>query len=241
MKKIIVIFFLFTLNLFAYVNIHPIYFDKSIDGVGNNQEFILYNKTQKPIRYTISLSDTNIKDSMKDWIEFYPKTITIKPGKKEKIKLFIKAPSTALRGEYLATLEIKEGVVPNVQKKNESNNAIQILTHLKMDIAGYVGDVQPKLEFKKFNLDFEENKIKVAGKVKNSGERRTKVLLILTNGNKKDEYVLGKIRVLKGEEIDLSVLSHEVLEKNDMKKIKKYKKLIIREQDTNQEISELSI
>ncbi|ERT68265.1 hypothetical protein HMPREF0202_01835 [Cetobacterium somerae ATCC BAA-474] len=240
MKKIIIIFFLFTLNLFAYINIHPIYFDKPIDGVGSNQEFTLYNKTQKPIRYTISLSDTNIKNSMKDWIEYYPKTITIKPGRKEKIKLFIKAPSSTLKGEYLATLEIKESIVPNLEKKNDSN-AIQILTHLKMDIAGYVGDIQPKLEFKKLNLNFEGSKIKVAGKVKNNGERRAKVLLVLTNGNKKDEYVLGKIRVLKGEEIDLSVLSHEVLEKSDIKKIQKYKNLIIREQDTNQEISKLSI
>lgn len=238
LKNIFLIFFITSLNLLAYINIYPVTFDKSIDGNGNKEEFILYNKTPNPLRYSISLSDIGIKNSMKDWIEFYPNNLTVKPGKSEKIKVFIKAPKHAKKGEYLATLEIRESIVPTLEKTSPKNG-VQILTHLKMDIAGFIGDIKPKFKINNFSITPSNKNLNVKGSIENIGERRGKVDIILTNGNKRDEYLLGSIRVLKNEKIDLSKLSHELENKAQEKKIKSYKKLIIREQGSNRNITEI--
>lgn len=238
LKNIFLFFFTLSLNLFAYINIYPITFDKPIDGNGSKEEFILYNKTKNPIRYSISLSDIGIKNSMKEWVEFYPKNITVKPGKSEKIKVFIKAPKHAQKGEYLTTLEIKENLVPSLEK-TPPKNGVQILTHLKMDIAGFIGDIKPKFKISNFSMTPSNKNLNVKGSIENTGDRRGKVDFILTNGSKRDEYLLGSVRVLKNEKIDLSKFSHELENKAQGKKIKSYKKLIIREQGSNKNITEI--
>ena len=238
LKNICLIFFSIALNLSAYINIYPVSFDKAIDGSGNSQEFILYNKTTKPLRYNISLSDERFqKNSMKNWIEFYPKNITVKPGKSEKIKMYIKAPKNTPRGEYLATVEIKENLLPNLEK-NVSQNNVQLLTHLKMDIAGYVGNLKPNYKVDNFSYSIQKDSISVRGTIKNSGNRRGKVALILSNGKNKENYTLGKLKVNKGESIDLSKLSHSI---KNQKLPKNFNKLILKDEDSGDTLSEVSL
>lgn len=238
LKNICLIFFSIALNLSAYINIYPVSFDKTIDGSGNSQEFILYNKTNKPLRYNISLSDERFqKNSMKNWIEFYPKNITVKPGKSEKIKMYIKAPKNTPRGEYLATVEIKENLLPNLEK-NVSQNNVQLLTHLKMDIVGYVGNLKPNYKVNNFSYSIQKDSISVKGTIKNSGDRRGKVALILSNGKNKENYILGKLKVNKGESIDLSKLSHSI---KDQKLPKNFNKLILKDEDSGDTLSEVSL
>ena len=83
--------------------------------------------------------------------------------------------------------------------------------------------------------------LNIAGTIKNIGDRRGKIELILSNGRKKDDYVLGKIRVLKDEEINLSKISHTEPDTDVIKNLKKYKTLIIREQGSQKEISKIKL
>lgn len=238
LKNICLIFFSMALNLSAYINIYPVSFDKKIDGGGNGQEFILYNKTNKPLRYNISLSDERFqKNSMKNWIEFYPNNITVKPGQSEKIKFYIKAPKNTPKGEYLATVEVKENLLPDLEK-NISQNNVQLLTHLKMDIVGYVGNLKPIYKVDNFSYDIQAESISVKGTIKNSGDRRGKVILILSNGKNKENYTLGRLKVNKGESIELSKLSHII---KDKKPSKNFNKLILKDEDNNETISEISL
>lgn len=239
LKNICFIFLSITLNLFAYINIYPVSFDKSIDGNGNAQEFILYNKTNKSIRYNISLSDDRFKkSSMKNWIEFYPKNVTIKPGKSEKIKMYIKSPKNTEKGEYLSTLEIKELLVPQLDSSPSKGSGVTLLTHLKMDIVGYVGDLKPVYNINGFSYSMKNNNLSVKGTLKNSGDRRGKVALILSSGKNKESYTIGKLKVNKNEIIDLSILSHELQE---MKLPKKITKLFLKDEDSNNILLELSL
>lgn len=241
MLKYLFFSFLFIgIKTFSYINIYPTTFDKPIDKGGNWEEYILYNKTPNPIRYQVSLSDDGIKNSMKEWIEFYPRAVTIKPGKSEKIKVYIKAPKNISPGEYISTLEIKENIVPSLEK-TVPKGGIQVLTHLKMDIVGYVGDLKLKFQLKNFSFKVHKEFLKISGTLKNIGDRRGKVSLILSNGRKKDEYNLGTLRILKDEDIDLSTLNHEITEKDILKKINKFKKLILVEESSGKKLLEVDI
>ncbi|MCQ8210972.1 hypothetical protein NON08_00100 [Cetobacterium somerae] len=238
LKNICLIFFSIALNLAAYVNIYPVSFDKAIDGKGSGQEFTLYNKTNKALRYNISLSDDRFQtNSMKNWVEFYPKNITVKPGKSEKIKMYIKAPKNTPKGEYLATVEIKENILPNLEKKVSQNN-IQLLTHLKMDIVGYVGNLKPIYKIDNFSYNIQENTLSVKGTIKNSGDRRGRVALILSNGKNKYNYKLGNLKLNKGESINISKLSHNI---KDQKLPKNFNKLILKDEDSGHILSEISL
>lgn len=240
LKYLFFYFLLVGFKAFSYINIYPTTFDKSIDKGGNWEEYILYNKTPNSIRYQISLSDDGIKNSMKDWIEFYPRVLTIKPGKSEKVKVYIKSPKSVAAGEYLATLEIKENLVPSLEKSS-SKSGVQILTHLKMDIVGFVGNLSPKFQLNNFSIKINKKKLTINGKIKNIGNRRGTVNLILSTGRKKDDYNLGTIRILKNEAIDLSKLTHEVNEENILKKINQYKKLILIDKNSEKKFLEINI
>ena len=240
LKYLFLTFLFLDINLSAYINIYPTIFDKPIDNKGSWEEYTLYNKTPNPIRYQISLSDFGIKNSMKEWTELYPRALTVKPGKSEKIRVYITAPKNTPSGEYFTTIEIKETLVPSLEKK-PPKEGVKILTHLKMDIVGYVGNLNPKLKTKNLSISMNNQKLIVKGNLKNIGERRAKVTLILTTGKKRDDYKLGTLRVLKGEEVDVSKLSHEVKDKKILKKFKQYKKIILIEEDSNKKLLEINL
>ena len=167
MKNIFILFFLLVVNIFGYVNINPVTFDKKIDGKGEVQEYTLYNPTQNTLKYQLYLTDEEIEKSMKNWIEMYPTTVTLKPGRSGKFKIFIKTPKGTPKGEYLVTVGVKEIALPKLNSKESST--VQILTHLKMDLAGYVGDLNPKIFLKDFSVTLKENNLNFYGLIANVG------------------------------------------------------------------------
>lgn len=221
MKNIFILFFLLAFNAFGYININPVTFDKKIDGKGEVQEYTLYNPTQNTLKYQMYLTDDEIERTMKNWIEIFPTTVTLKPGRSGKFKVFVKSPKGAPKGEYLVTVGIKEVALPKLGSQNTST--VQILTHLKMDLAGYIGELNPKLFLKDFSVTLKENNLNFHGLIANVGERRGTLDFYLAEAKGKNPIYIGNLRLLKGEKIEAAKLNQK-LTKYDTKLIKNFSK-----------------
>ncbi len=219
MRKLIItiIFLISVLQSFAYINIYPTTFDKAIDDGNGAESFYLSNTTKSPVAYRIFFEKTGNKKDMTDWIEYYPKSIKLDVGETKEIKIQIMAPPRVEKGEYVSNFVVKEIENP-FQKKDENGAKLKIYTELRMEIAGYVGGLEPKFQLS--NLRISEGKLE--GSIKNIGEIRSKVEIYLSDG--KDEKYLGSTRLLVGMEKDLS--EFKVNEIN-----KKYKNVIIRDSE----------
>lgn len=240
MKFLFLFLFIFNIKSFSYINISPVTFDKRIDNMGQLQEYRLYNPMDYPIRYSIYLSDKGIEKSMKDWIEIYPQKITIKPGQSEVFKVYIKSPKGAPKGEYLTTIGIKELSIATPKIKKE--NGVKVLTHLKMDIAGYIGALSPKIFLKDFKVKSENNKLLFSGYIANVGERRGTLDFYLSK-NKKDLVYIGNLRLLTKEKISADNLNQNInkFDTKFIENILEYKNLIIKDSLSNQILFEKKI
>lgn len=136
MIKLILFFFICSLKSFCYINIYPTKFEKNITN-DVYEEFFLYNKTSKSIRYRIYLEDLPKENSMTKWIEIYPKDIVLKPLEERSIKLLIKAPKNIASGKYTSNLVVKEVENIEVRKKSQKNK-LQLMTLLKLKLNGLV-------------------------------------------------------------------------------------------------------
>lgn len=197
MKKLYLFFLVFKLT-FSYINIHPTTFDKPIDNEGSYQEFTLFNQSNDSILYRIYSeedSDPQIK-SMVNWMNFYPKTLTLKPGEMGKIQLSIASHSKLKEGEYAGILGIREIPIYKEIQKNTGTN-IKTYTDLKIVLMGYAGDIAPKLKFTDLKI-LETNYIKLCGFIENIGEKRGKFEFYLGNN------FLGNLRIMSNEKINLN-------------------------------------
>lgn len=219
MRKILmtITFFTLILHSFAYINIYPTTFDKAIDDGNGAKSFYLSNTTKYPVAYRIYMEKTGEKKDMTDWIEYYPKSIKLDVGETKEIKVQITAPAGIEEGEYISNFVVKEVENP-FQKRKETGAKLKIYTELKMEIAGYVGGLEPK--FKVSNLKISDGKIE--GKIKNISEIRSKIEIYLSDG--KDEKYLGSTRLLAGGEKELSEFKVDRIDK-------KYKDIIIRDSE----------
>ncbi|ERT69857.1 hypothetical protein [Cetobacterium somerae] len=229
MKNIFILFILLTFNIFGYININPVTFDKKIDDKGEVQEYTLYNPTRNTLKYQLYLTDEGIEKSMKNWIEIFPTTVTLKPGRSGKFKVFVKAPKGAPRGEYLVTVGVKEIALPKVNSNETST--VQILTHLKMDLAGYVGNLNPKIFLKDFSTTLDEDNLNFHGLIANVGERRGTLDFYLAESKGKNSVYVGDLRLLKGEKVTASKLNQKLTkhDKDLIKNFSKYNTLIIKD------------
>ena len=229
MKNIFILFFLLVVNIFGYVNINPVTFDRKIDGKGEVQEYTLYNPTQNTLKYQLYLTDEEIEKSMKNWIEIFPTTVTLKPGRSGKFKVFVKAPKGAPRGEYLVTVGVKEIALPKLNSTDTST--VQILTHLKMDLAGYIGDLDPKIFLKDFSVVLKEDNLNFYGQIANVGERRGTLNFYLTEDKGKNSVYVGNLRLLKGEKLEASKLNQKLTKYDNrlLKGFSKYNTLIVKD------------
>lgn len=193
MFKILIFLFL-TIEAFAYINITPITFDERIDREGGAKEYILSNSSKKNKRYRIYVESTEEIKDMTDWVEWYPKSVSLKSGESKKIKVLITAPDEAKRGEYTTKLCIKELETPT-EKEN-----VNILTNLKIELAGYVGDIKPKLTVEIKNKDAQNKEFVI----KNTGEIRRR-FEIYTGDNEKDLEYLEQIRLFKGDTKNITI------------------------------------
>lgn len=127
---IIVFMVIFSLNKkisYSYINIYPTKFDKVIEKELSD-EFFLYNRTKKVLKYRVYLEKIENEKDMTPWIKIYPKSITLNPLEEKVIKMYIKAPKGVSKGEYFSQLVIKEIENPK-EKKSEK---VQVMTMLKM-------------------------------------------------------------------------------------------------------------
>lgn len=138
MKKLTFIFCILFLkiNAFGYINIYPTKFDKNIKEEAY-EEFTLYNRTQRDLKYRVYLEDLPNENSMTKWIEVYPRSISLKPLEEKTIKLLVSAPKNTPKGKYTSNLIIKEVEDP-LMKKNQDDKKVQLLTLLKLKLNGYI-------------------------------------------------------------------------------------------------------
>lgn len=187
-KGIISCLLLLSLKSYSYINVSPITFDKRIDNGGAVQEYYITNALSKTTSYRIYIEPKGNENDMSNWIEYYPQNLKLEAGATGKIKLFIEAPENQQNGEYTTILGIKEINNPN----NIQKEGLSIYTNLKIEIAGFIGDLKPKLKIENLNLN--ENSISM--EIENTGQIRTKLEIFLKNKN--EEKYLGSVRLLKG-------------------------------------------
>lgn len=154
MNKIIFIICIF-LNIlsFSYINIYPTEFNERIDNDGVYKTFKLYNSTSNNIRYRIYVEDNEeLENSMKNFIEIYPKSITLNPLEEKEFKIFVKAPENSKNGKYSAKLVVKEIEIPSNEKLENTN---KFLTIFKLKMTGYVGEKE-NLKINKDIINFKD-------------------------------------------------------------------------------------
>lgn len=239
-KHIFLFFLLVASTTFSYINIYPTNFNKKVDGQGGLIEYNLYNRTDKNVRYNISLLDPKT-DSMAGWGEIYPKTLTLKPGEEKVIKLLIKAPKGAKEGEYSAILNIKEMEVPNLEKVKSKNTSVTILTNFSMEILGYVGNINPKLEINNFNLKKSKQSLEFSGVIENIGKRSGRYNMFLTDSKGNNKYFLGDFTILKNESIQLSDFNQNINDEKTLKLLPKLNWIFIVDKDNEKVTNRISI
>ncbi|MGL5377933.1 MAG: hypothetical protein ACRDAT_06560 [Cetobacterium sp.] len=226
MMRFVFLFFALFNFAFSYININPTYFDKRIDYDGNYEEFTLFNPSKETITYRIYTEPYSKGENqdMSKWVEFYPRSITLKSGEQGKIQVSIASRTKLKSGEYSAVLGIRE--LPLYKKvKNEKSSGVGIFTDLKLVLNGYAGDIAPKLKFKNIDTELKDNNISISGTVQNVGKRRGKFELYL------DEYFLGNLRIHSDEKIDLRESNFSF--NGDLKKTPK-KNLVVRDYKTKE-------
>lgn len=230
MKRLLGSLFLAITSLsYSYMNIYPTIFDKDIAGAGEIEEYRLYNGTMEPLKYIFSLEKASEGRDMSRWGEYYPKTLSLKPGQEGTVKVYVKAPKSAEEGEYTAIFGIKELPVPDEEEMKRKSSSIRIYTNLKMEIAGFVGKNDLELDSKDIVLEKGEKGIKFSGTVRNTGMRRGTMGFYLSDSKERDMFYLGERRMLAGEILNLQELNQEIKEREAQRKIKRLNTLVIKE------------
>lgn len=139
MKRIVFLLFLILKSLtFGYINLYPLEFEKNIT-YGAGEEFVLYNRTTEPRKYRVYIESVEGKESMADWVQVYPRSVSIDPLKEKSVKIYVEAPKGTKEGEYQANLVIKEISFPvTLQDEEELKKKTRILTMVKLRLKGRV-------------------------------------------------------------------------------------------------------
>lgn len=182
------LFFVISINLFAYTSVSPLYFDERIDGEGGYKEYTLSNATRKIVGYKIYFEKKNEKNDMTKWVDYYPKKLTLNPGESKKVKILITSPKDAKNGEYITNFCIKE-----IETPSEKGGRINLLTNLKIELAGYVGNIPTKLSID--NLKLVNGRLNLD--ITNVGRKREWIELYLVKGKK--SFYLESIRLFKSD------------------------------------------
>lgn len=231
-KNIFIILMILFSKVYSYVNIHPVNFDKNIGGSGEIEEYYLYNGTNSSIKYLFSVERSKNEKDMTSWVEYYPKTLNLKPGQEGVLKVFIKAPRGTEVGEYTTVLGVKEMPVISEKEIKSKSSTLKVLTNLKMEIVGYVRELKSSLTLKDLVVKKENKKLEFSGKIKNMGNRRGTFSFYLSDSRNKNSFLLGNKRILINEEIDLKEFNQEIKDDTVFKNIKNYNTLLIKENES---------
>lgn len=220
-KSYLLLLFLLVYSLsFSYINIYPLFFDQRIDGMGGVKDFILTNTTNKVIKYQVNILKTEEREDMFSWTEIYPRVLTLKPGAKGEIKMYVRAPKNIVTGEYSTILNIKELEIPTEKKDRKKVN---VFTNLNIKLYGYVGKLDSSITLKNVKVLKGKtiNDIKLSGVIKNESLRRINLEIILADSDGKNGMLIGETKLAKGSEVDLSNL--KIIKSSESEK--KYLKL----------------
>ncbi|MGL5459967.1 MAG: hypothetical protein ACRDBY_10165 [Cetobacterium sp.] len=164
MKKLATItmtFILIVTTVFSF-DINTTLFDQRIDNGDGYKEIVFKNKYTESVRYKIKVikSGENGKD-MSNWVEVSPTIVNIQPLSEKVLKIFVKAPKEAKKGEYSFKLQVEPIVIPTISKAKEGgvkgNSSVTFVPIIQM--FGYVGDP----DFKK-NINLENMKLEKVNK-----------------------------------------------------------------------------
>ena len=135
MKKIIAVVMLLVSSIsYAYINLYPLEFNKDITQ-GAGERFVLYNRSTKDRRYRIYVESVEGKESMADWIEVYPKSISLQPLREKAVRVYVTPPANTPQGN----LVIKEVALPTPQQdKEEQEKKTRVMTMVKLRLKGRV-------------------------------------------------------------------------------------------------------
>ncbi len=234
---LIVCYILLSLNIFAYINISPTTLDKNI-GVGAYEEFTFYNNTNVPLRYKLSvlpMENKNVKD-MSDWVEIYPKVVTVYPTEQKSFKVYIQAPKGSETGDYGTFINIRQVSAPKLESGEQQNIAagMAVMVNVNMGIYGYVGDKNPKLSLSTPIITKKDNTQTLKVDIENKTNRLVR-MLVEVKSKKNYVYKIGEIRAMKGQKLELE----QVIP--NMKKNEVAKELLITDIETEKLITSVKI
>lgn len=144
MKKLYIFLILLLSQVsYSYINIYPTGFDKDITN-GATESFKLYNRTNEEVKYRIYIEKNVEENSMADWIEIYPQSISLKPLEEKELRILVAPPKNTKNGVYKARLVVKEVEVPSKNKREKA----KIMTIFKLNMKGYIGEINATEERK---------------------------------------------------------------------------------------------
>lgn len=240
LKKIVLLimsYIMISVISLAYINISPTTLDKNI-GLGAYEEYTFYNNTNIPLRYKLSvlpMENKSIND-MTDWVEIYPKVVTIYPTEQKTFKVYIKAPKEAEKGDYGTFINIRQVSAPKLESGEQKNIAagMAVMVNVNMGIYGYIGDKNPKINLINPLIikknDFQNLKMNIENKT-----NRLVRMLIEVKSKKNYVYKIGELRAMKGQ-----ILEFENIIPN-IKKDEIVKEIIITDVETEKLITKIKI
>lgn len=173
-------------------------FDQRID-IGGYREFVLENKTDKPIRYKFDIKKGENAPDMSEWVKVYPKVMNIPPLEKRTLKMYAQSPSGTKPGEYAFNLIVTPLVVPVIKESEGKITGTSSISFVPMiEMLGYVGNADFEKNINVENIEVvknKENKIDIKGKIINNSFAGFHIGLkfLTSNGSVMDGRYLGRI------------------------------------------------
>lgn len=216
-KKLGLLYFLL-INLVAFgFQMSPISFEKRIDQGRGFEEFYFPNNGTKAIRYKFdSLPGSAHRGDMSQWVELYPKILTIRPEEVGVLKVYVQSPEGTPEGEYgffLDALPIEVLDKSEYVKDIQAASAVKIRAAIEM--VGYVGDIQPELKLQSKYIYTKDRKLNIDMELRNLSDKRGAEITAVVKGfdgvlERKD---VGRIGI-KGElrsNIELDIIKENQL------------------------------
>lgn len=226
--EIILLFLMFTTAIFC-VNISPINFEKRIDEKGGFVEYTLPNKGEVTKRFRLTVSPGKARKDMSQWIEIFPKIVTVKPKTVEKVKIFAKAPKGSEEGEYSFYLNIETIDLNEIENREENISAGSgIKVVFATEMIGYVGELNPELKIIDHKIYSVEGQERLDVKIKNLSEKRGVEYGVEVIAINRRSISTFRGRIGKGQEETLT-LNLEKLEGKKVKEIRLYEDVSFKE------------
>lgn len=232
LKKLIFTIFMLINSLGFAFELQGIDFNQRIDGeeVGY-REFTLINRYKEKQRYKINVLKGEREQDASEYIDIYPKVITIDPLDKATFKVFAKAPSTLNKGLYTFQLQFVPIGIPKLAKAKDNMvsgiSTIDIAPTIEM--VGYVGEINFQEKLRIENIDFKKDPAKDGGKLTGTlyNDSYTPIEVALSVYGKGDYYFGSKyIATLKrNSSFKFSVDINGINDIEDVKKLVLYRSI----------------